>query len=88
MDEFVDCYRCGSTFLVSRKRRKLRMLCESCRYTKSNTVQSGEHKCLPWHGHFGDDMTTPIDEKGNPVLPGIRICGKLDCVNADHVKGQ
>lgn len=33
-------------------------------------------------------MTTPIDEKGNPVLPGIRICGKLDCVMPDHVKGQ
>ncbi len=87
MDEFVDCYRCGATFLVNRKRIKARMFCESCRVSKANTVQNGEHKCLPWHGHFAEDMTTPIDEYGNPVLPGYRICGKLDCVNSGHVKG-
>lgn len=88
MDEFVTCVRCGMTFEVNRKRKKLRMFCESCRVTKATTIQNGDSKCLPWHGGFGYDMLTPIDEDGEPVLPGTRICGNIDCVQPLHVKGQ
>lgn len=88
MDEFVTCAKCGFTFLINRKRKKLRMLCESCRVGRANTIQNGELKCLPWHGRFDTDMTTPVDEEGNPVLPGERICGNNDCVAPSHVKGK
>lgn len=88
MDEFIDCYKCGKTFAVNRKRRKLRMHCESCRVNKASTIQQGDLKCLPWHGHFASDMLTPVDENGEPVLPGERICGNVDCVSPSHVKGK
>jgi hypothetical protein len=41
--------------------------------------------CLPWHGSFDVDLVTPIDEDGNEVMPGLRSCGKRDCVNSNHV---
>jgi hypothetical protein len=41
---------------------------------------------LPWHGRFGADMVTPVDEDGVAVLPGVRKCGRLDCVNASHIE--
>ena len=41
---------------------------------------------MPWHGLFGEDELTPIDDFGVPVLPGKRICGKKDCVNELHVE--
>ena len=88
MDEFVTCIRCGFTFEVNRKRKKLRMSCESCRVTRATTIQNGNLRCLPWHGGFDYDLVTPIDEDGQRVLPGIRICGKNDCVQPAHVKGQ
>jgi hypothetical protein len=88
MDEFVQCIRCGTTFLVNRKRKKLRMHCDSCRVTRATTIQQGDFKCLPWHGRFDNDMTTPIDDNGEQVIPGERLCGNLDCVNSSHVKGK
>jgi hypothetical protein len=76
------------TFEVNRKRKKLRMFCESCRVTKATTIQNGNLRCLPWHGSFDYDMITPIDDDGQPVLPGLRVCGNIDCVQPLHVKGQ
>jgi hypothetical protein len=87
VDEFVTCARCGQTFEVNRKRRKLRMHCDSCKVTKATTIQYGEFRCLPWHGNYDIDMVTPVDEDGLQVLPGIRVCGKIDCVQPAHVKG-
>lgn len=50
------------------------------------TVQSGEFKCLPWHGRFAEDLVTPIDDLGDVMLPGKRICGNLDCVLPAHIE--
>lgn len=41
---------------------------------------------MPWHGNFGLDMITPVDENGDPVLRGKRRCGNLDCVNPKHIE--
>lgn len=35
---------------------------------------------------FAKDDVTPVDDDGNPVLPGFRVCGHLDCVNSEHVR--
>ena len=87
MDEFVTCNRCGQTFEINRKRKKLRMFCESCRVTRATTIKKENSVCLPWHGNFGLDMITPVDEDGYPVMPGERTCGNKDCVAPAHVKG-
>lgn len=70
---------------VTKKRGNDRVICQSCRTKRAVTVQNGEHKCLPWHGKFASDMVTPIDELGEEVLPGQRICGNLDCVAPQHI---
>ena len=32
-----------------------------------------------------NDDLEPIDDAGELVLPGVRICGHKDCVNPKHV---
>lgn len=44
--------------------------------------------CIVWHGHFDNDMVTPVDDEGNIVLQGKRRCGKLDCVNPSHIERE
>jgi hypothetical protein len=62
------------------------MLCQSCKARKVTVIETPNQRCLPWHGQFGYDMVTPVDELGNPVLPGERVCGNLDCVEVAHIK--
>ena len=87
MFEFVDCHRCGFTFEVNRKRKKLRMLCQSCRVTRATTIKTEDKSCLPWHGNFAVDLVTPVDDEGYEVHPGIRTCGNNDCVQTAHLEG-
>lgn len=79
------CYRCGFSWDVTKKRSKDRVLCTDCRTRRSVTVTNGEYKCNPWHGRFSFDMVTPVDENGDPFLPGERICGNFDCVQPTHI---
>jgi hypothetical protein len=44
--------------------------------------------CIVWHGHFAEDLLTPVDAEGQEVLQGNRICGKLDCVNPSHIERE
>jgi len=44
--------------------------------------------CIVWHGHFAEDLVTPVDAEGQEVLQGNRICGKLDCVNPSHIERE
>jgi hypothetical protein len=82
----VECERCGMEWQVASIRRKV-ILCQSCRAKKVQTVQSPHGKCLPWAGHFAADEVTPVDDEGQPVLPGVRACGKADCVSPRHIIG-
>ena len=43
-------------------------------------------KCFPWHGDFAEDEVTPVDDEGVAILPGVRKCGKQDCVNSEHIE--
>lgn len=76
----VICKRCGLWFEATRN-RKAPETCESCRARRVQVI----NKCIIWHGHFASDLVTPLYEDGTEVLPGIRICGKSDCVNPNHV---
>lgn len=81
MPEIVaQCLRCGITW-VETTSRKNNDLCRSCRARKMQKIDG----CIVWHGHFAEDMVTPVDEEGSEVLPGKRQCGRLDCVNALHI---
>lgn len=83
----VICERCGFKWEINSS-RKPNPLCVSCRARRVQTVATVRGKCYPWHGHFAPDMTTPISEDGSAVLPGIRICGNLDCVNPTHIQEE
>lgn len=76
-----QCKRCGATW-EDTATRKNSDLCQSCRARKTQKIDG----CIVWHGHFGFDMVTPVDDEGEEVLPGIRICEKLDCVNPSHIE--
>ena len=81
----IECRRCGLRW-DSNTARKNVLFCTSCRARKAKTVPYGVDRCVPWHGLFAEDELTPVDDDGNPVLPGSRFCGKKDCVNVDHVE--
>lgn len=82
------CNRCGaeedSIRMQKRLERGVDLLCRSCVAKPAKTVSSPFGKCLPWHGAF-DLADNPLDDDGNPYLPGARICNHSDCVNRDHI---
>ena len=39
------------------------------------------------HTGFYDDWDNPLDDKGEPFLPGSRFCKHRDCVNPKHIEG-
>jgi hypothetical protein len=81
----IECRRCGLRWEANSARKNV-LLCSSCRARKAKTVPFAVDRCVPWHGLFAEDELTPIDEYGVPVLPGLRFCGKKDCVNEDHIE--
>jgi len=50
------------------------------------TVDSKLGKCVPWHGYFAEDDSTPVDDMGEAYLPGQRLCGNNDCVEKTHIQ--
>jgi ribosomal protein L37AE/L43A len=82
----VQCERCGYEWSVSSRRGKV-ILCASCRARRVQTISAAVGKCFPWGGRFAGDETTPVDDDGKPMFPGVRSCGNNDCVNVAHVIG-
>lgn len=80
----VECARCGFEWVI-KSVRSPEVFCQSCRARKVQTVHGELGKCTPWHGYFAPDLTTPIDDDGEIVMAGVRICGKSDCVSPRHV---
>ena len=56
--------------------------CQSCRARKQTKIGD----CLIWQGNYAEDMVTPINEYGEPVMDGIATCGHSDCVSPEHRK--
>lgn len=84
MPEVVaQCLRCGVTW-VETTNRKNSDLCKDCRARKMQKIDG----CIVWHGHFAEDMVTPVDDEGNLVLQGRRKCARLDCVNPSHIERE
>lgn len=78
------CRRCG-ILVVLKNRKRNAVLCADCRAKPKNVVSYGDNKCIAWNGDFHPDTDWPMfnDEL---VLPGKRLCGHADCVNAEHIE--
>jgi hypothetical protein len=97
-NEILYCPRCGiETTAEQVYKRKIRKVenpeyCRDCRDTRTeirrdykwNHPVLGKISCWLWQGELNDDWH-PIDEQGNQVRPGERLCGLKDCVRKTHV---
>lgn len=69
------------------ERRSENRNCMDCNAGTRRQERHGDLICIPWVGEIDLDTMTPIDNKGLPYMPGIRTCGRNDCVNSKHVFG-
>jgi hypothetical protein len=53
----------------------------------ATTIQYGKLRCSPHQGKLDHDLN-PIDDEGELVLPGERVCQHRDCINPAHVVGD
>lgn len=84
--EAVPCTRCGiditlDALATRRRRNDLSTLCKDC----ESTPRAKVGMCKPWVGDVDLDTMQPLDERGRVFMPGERLCGNADCVNANHV---
>jgi hypothetical protein len=86
-DNQIECRRCGFQWAVSNEKRGRKdLLCVSCRMKPAGMLQYGKLRCIPHKGALSVDLN-PIDNSGQLVLPGVRVCGHKDCVNVAHIVG-
>ena len=84
-DNQVECRRCGYVWTVNaEKRGRKDLLCVSCRIKPASMIQYGKLRCMPHKGALDSELN-PIDDNGVLIMPGERVCGHLDCVNAAHI---
>ena len=84
-DNQVECRRCGFRWAVNaEKRGRKDLLCISCRVKPATTIQYGKLRCSPHQGKLDHDLN-PIDDNGDLLLPGERVCQHRDCINPAHV---
>lgn len=88
MPVIITCERCGIEWEVNISRKYNNNICASCRSRRVQTIKSKFGICLPWHGYYAPDQITPVDEDGNPIAIGERLCGNLDCVQPSHIKND
>lgn len=85
--EQITCRRCGNTFMIALTtldKRKHRddvkaEWCNDCRGSMTTT------ECRPWSGDVDLDSLAPIKADGSLHMPGVRLCGRTDCVAPKHV---
>lgn len=85
--EEVTCKRCGILFAIAistRQQREVRqdaraIWCDDCRGFKS------VGQCKPHTGEVNWDTMQPLDKHGELFRPGLRLCGREDCVNVEHI---
>ncbi len=78
------CTRCGFVWKKSEP-RFVNGICSSCTALKGRPLQPRRSTCQPWTGRFASDDITPVDNLGQPHLPGPRLCKNADCVNPKHI---
>jgi hypothetical protein len=82
------CTRCGIEYeenSEARSKRKERNSPDTVECRDCRGLWSGEPtRCRGWSGDFDWDTMQPL-RHGRPYLPGVRTCGRFDCVTRDHI---
>lgn len=86
MDE-LTCHRCGIVFEIAHMTKQKRDIrgdaraawCDDCR----GSIKVNE--CKPHTGEVCMDTFAPLDKNGDLFRPGVRLCGREDCVNPEHI---
>lgn len=84
-----ECDRCGQEYTfnktyLAKPHLYSWWLCRDCKQRPSVHVKNGDDYCKPWVGDIDLDTLAPI-KNNEPYMPGVRTCGKLDCVRSKHV---
>lgn len=87
MTKALTCPRCGIDHTISADAYQQRInrnvdnrdWCNDCRGF------APKHACRGWSGDV-DENFMPM-RHGKPYLPGLRTCGRVDCVNKEHIVG-
>jgi hypothetical protein len=84
----MNCNRCGihiSESVIERRRARGNMstTCQDCTAKKTQRIKYNGDYCEPHQGAFTED-DEPLDEYGNLIMPGARICNHKDCVRVSH----
>ena len=97
-NEIVYCTRCGQSQSAEQVyKRKIRQAvnaewCRDCRDDRTEIRRDykwvhpvlGRISCWLWIFDLNDDWN-PIDDNGELVRPGKRLCGLKDCVRLTHI---
>lgn len=93
---YIFCRQCGiivSYYVWFKRKTRNRPdwdHCKDCIATPKKIESSihpslGRIECIPYTGEV-NDLWQPINAVGDLYMPGERICGHKDCVNAKHIK--
>ena len=91
----VTCPRCGVDEMVKQTTLYKRLFrgsgtwafCSDCeiQHGRNGSFAVQKSDCQPHKGEL-DDSLRPLDKFNNLYRPGLRVCGKSDCVKRDHVR--
>lgn len=98
MQGMKNCPNCGQLVCLSVIQKRLERNiedalawhCADCRLKPVLSIRYmhpvlGLLYCYPWQGELNDDWY-PVDDNGDLVKPGERVCGHKDCVNSNHIE--
>lgn len=87
----MNCERCGIEIsLATMHARKYNgndsKICGDCEHLDRPFPKNMRNQCRAWEGDVDDDFN-PI-RNGKLYRPGIRLCGRRDCVKSSHIEAD
>lgn len=84
----MNCNRCGieisaSTLHARKYKGNESDLCSDCMHLDRPFAQNMRNQCRAWSGEVDEDFN-PI-RNGILYRPGVRLCGRRDCVKSSHI---
>lgn len=84
----MNCERCGieislATMHARKHKNNDSKVCSDCSHLDRPFPQNMRNQCRAWSGEVDDDFN-PV-RNGKLYRPGVRLCGRKDCVKASHI---